>query len=334
MVEARISGRAASLSAAVTEAAVILGRARFPLVAGLGSDVSGVRAALARHLRGAFDHMASASLLTDLAVLQRSGWMTVSPTEVSRSCDVLLAIGVSGDWPDRFFGQRKQPDILRITPKAAAASFAILRALVNDVPATRLGKAAGKLKPAAAQLRAAIFGVAVWQPGSIDEPTVEMLMGLVRDLNRHTRFSSMALAGESNGSGANLVSGWLTGLPLRTSLAGAAPVHDPWTFSADRLVSSGEADVALWVSTFDQSLPDWMDSLPTVALVAKGTTARNWPAVLIETGTPGIDHDGIVFDGRTGALGLRKCVQGTGAPSAGDVLDQIHGALQKRDAAA
>ena len=338
MFEARVSGRAASLAAAVKEAAECLGRARFPLIAGLGSDVAGIREALAlaRRLRGAFDHMASQSVLCDLAVMQRGGWMCVSPGEVSRNCDLLLVAGpdVSSVWLDQTFAGRPPPVIVRLGTEQCASNLAVLRALVAGLSATRFGKRFAKLKSSADRLWSAKFGVAVWQPGSLDEPSVEMLMGLVRDLNRNTRFSAMPLAGASNANGANLVSGWLTGFPVRTSLAGAAPDYDPWSFAAGRLIASGESDAALWLSSFDSSVPDWFDRVPCVALVAKGTRPRQWPCVMIEVGTPGIDHDGIIYNGLTGALGWFKATNPTDAPRADDILSRINAARVPEDKAA
>ena len=47
MDRAWIDGKAVALKAAIAEAAKLLGASRFPLIAGLGADVAGTRAAIA-----------------------------------------------------------------------------------------------------------------------------------------------------------------------------------------------------------------------------------------------------------------------------------------------
>jgi formylmethanofuran dehydrogenase subunit B len=70
VAEAQIDGRAASLDAAVAEAARLLAASRLPVIAGLGSDVGCARAAvtLAERLGGVIDHMHSDALLRDVHI--------------------------------------------------------------------------------------------------------------------------------------------------------------------------------------------------------------------------------------------------------------------------
>ena len=46
-------------------------------------------------------------------------------------------------------------------------------------------------------------------------------------------------------------SGWMTGFPVRTSFGRGFPEHDTWRFDATRLIESGEADAALWISAYE-----------------------------------------------------------------------------------
>ena len=63
-----VDGAEAPLDRAAAAAAHLLEQARMPLVAGLGTDVEGTRAAvaLAERLHGAYDHMSSEFALRDL----------------------------------------------------------------------------------------------------------------------------------------------------------------------------------------------------------------------------------------------------------------------------
>src|SRR5690242_11321754 len=67
----RIDGRPASAEEAAGAAARLLAGAARPLFAGLGTDVAGLRAAvaLARRVGGSLDHLASAGLFRNMTVM-------------------------------------------------------------------------------------------------------------------------------------------------------------------------------------------------------------------------------------------------------------------------
>ena len=79
------------------------------------------------------------------------------------------------------------------------------------------------------------------RPSSTRLP-IEMLCGIVADLNATTRFSGLALAAADNALGVLQACGWMTGFPMRTGFGRGFPEHDTWRFDAARLVESGEAD--------------------------------------------------------------------------------------------
>ena len=92
MPEAAIGERAATLAEATREAAALLRQSRFPVIAGLATDIAGAEAAvaLAEASRGAIDHAHSASVLADLGVMREAGWMIVTPREARARADVVL----------------------------------------------------------------------------------------------------------------------------------------------------------------------------------------------------------------------------------------------------
>src|ERR1700732_4576468 len=95
MHEAQINGKPALLATAAERAAEILSAARLPVIAGLGTDVAGARAAilLAERLRGAYDHMHSTRIFADLDVMRQAGLMFTTPNEARLRADVFLFIG-------------------------------------------------------------------------------------------------------------------------------------------------------------------------------------------------------------------------------------------------
>ncbi len=337
MVEARIEGKAASLAAAAERSAEILSRARFPVIAGLGADVAGARAAilLAERVRGAYDHMHSDEIFADLNVTRQAGAMVTTPSVARLRADVLLLIGndLTLIWPELFerLALEKAPlyalqpaprKLIWIGPPAGAAiagvavetietrdlhaTLASLRARVAGRPIAAPDDLKQKLDAAAAILNQAHFGVAVWGSRQLDSLAVEMATGLIIDLNKTTRFTSLPLGRADNASGVVQTSGWSTGFPVRTSFGRGFPEHDSWRFDAARLIESGEADAALWISAYGAEAPPWKRKAPLIALAPHGTRFLNEPQVYVEIGRPGVDHDCVEFAREVGALVARE----------------------------
>lgn len=91
----RIASRPATLAAAIARATELLCEAAHPLIAGLGTDIQGMRAVmnLAEKAGATIDHMNSTSSMRNLLVLQNSGWQITTLTEVRNRVDLLVVIG-------------------------------------------------------------------------------------------------------------------------------------------------------------------------------------------------------------------------------------------------
>jgi formylmethanofuran dehydrogenase subunit B len=354
MSAARVDGKPVLLAEAAERAAEILSQARFPVVAGLGTDVAGARASifLAAKLRGAYDHMRSRQIFAGLDVMRQAGLMFTTPSEARLRADVYLFIGndllevwpkmlerlAPGEIPPFDLVQEKRK-LLWIAPRRSAQSAALpaeifesqnlhvalglVRACVSGKPICCAPGVRRKLDPFADALKNARFGVAVWSTMSLDSLAIEMLHGLLRDLNEKTRFSGLPLGGGSNANGVVQTSGWMTGLPVRTSFGRGFPEHDTWQFDACRLIESGEADAALWISAYEAEAPDWKRNAPLVALVSPQTAFAREPKVYIEVGRPGLDHDAAEFDRDTSAIVARAAARPSEAPSVAAVIGQI-----------
>src|SRR5215469_16986344 len=214
MGRAWIGGKPAALERALDEAARLLAASRCPLIAGLGTDIAGARAAilLAERVGGVIDHMHSDPLSRDLAVLREAGMMLTTPNEARLRADTLLLVGpnLEREAPElrrwlgldvaKNGGAADGPVIIRLCPgrtsdaipretvlgRAADQLPTLLAALRARVAGRPLGKCAVPAKAidgAATLLKAARFGVAVWTAADLDALTIEMLCGLVADLN-------------------------------------------------------------------------------------------------------------------------------------------------------
>ncbi len=91
----RVSGKPVALNEAIARAAEILGKANLPLIAGLGTEVQGMRAvmSLADKTGATLDHMNSNGFMRNIQVVQNSGWQITTLTEVRNRVDLLVVIG-------------------------------------------------------------------------------------------------------------------------------------------------------------------------------------------------------------------------------------------------
>jgi len=96
VMEAMVGGQKATREGATARAAEILGKAKRPLVAGLDSDVAGMRAALrlAEHCGGVIDPLHGDALFRNLRVMQTEGSLATTLGEARNRADLLVIFGV------------------------------------------------------------------------------------------------------------------------------------------------------------------------------------------------------------------------------------------------
>src|SRR6516165_2807349 len=190
MERAWILGRPATLDAAVAEAGKLIAASVNVLIAGMGTDVAGARAAiaLAERIGATVDHMYSEEMLRNLGVMQSSGVMMTQPTECYVRADTLLLAGpIRGTAHEQLLqhvigsGQAKDRHARRIiwlcpgrksqtlADTIAATSIgrgrddlpellAVLRAYGADRPARKTRVSAKLLRQVSAALKQARFG--------------------------------------------------------------------------------------------------------------------------------------------------------------------------------
>lgn len=336
----RINGKPASLKEAIAKAAEILSAAKQPLFAGLGTEVYGMRAVmnLAEASQATLDHMNSNGFMRNIQVVQNSGWLITTLTEVKNRVDLLVVLGtdIVSIFP-RFFEREiwnketmygqdtskreivylggrnidtsagispdgRKPDVLPCDldrlPDVVAALRAIIsgkKLQVNEVA----GIAVADLEKLAQRLLAAKYSVTVWAAAPLNfqhaELTVQNATELVKTLNKNTRAAGLPLGGIEGDMNANQVCTWISGYPMRTSYGRNFPEHDGYHFSTDKQLSSNEADVLFWVSSFNPDRTPPATSIPTVVFGHAQMQLEKEPEVFIPVGLPGADHRGIMF---------------------------------------
>mgnify|MGYP001170052383 CR=1 FL=1 len=224
------------------------------------------------------------------------------------------------------------PDLVACEVARLGEGFGLMRALLagRRLQATEAaGVPAATWQALLERIRVARYTVFAWAAPDLDfshaELTVRNLCELIKELNRSTRVAGLPLGGSNGDFTADAVELWQTGFPFRTGFGSGGPVYDPYQWSGVRLLSSGEADVMLWISSFDADLPPPRVNVPTIVLGRGGMEMKREPDVFIPVGTPGIDHMGhLLRADKVVALRLPK-LRDIGLPSVARVVAAIDG---------
>ena len=156
-------------------------------------------------------------------------------------------------------------------------------------------------------LLAARFGVAIWTAAESTPLAIEMINGLVRDLNETTRFSTLpsAAAGQRRRRAG--------GLRLDDRLSAAHRLRarrarrtTPGAIDAERLVAAGETDCVIWISAFGAPPPAWLRSVVSIALCDRARRGSQAPHVRSRSDGPGVDHDAVAAFAPTPAPSSRS----------------------------
>jgi formylmethanofuran dehydrogenase subunit B len=364
MQRAWIAGKPASLDDAIAVAAKLIAASRQTLITGMGTDIAGARAAIALAERtGAIvDHMQAGALLHDLEVMRSSGTMMTMPSEARAHADAWLIAGPDPDGTLVPFMQQviepQQTDAGKLcagrvfwlcpgrnagtasmgvpikqigrNPAELPALLAVLRARHAGRPSGRLAISVKSTDDVLNVLTKAQFSVAIWSAAALDPLAIEMLCGLVNDLNAKTRSSTLPLPPADNALGVMQACGWLTGLPTRTGFGRGRPWHDPWLFDSRRLVANAEADCLVWVSAYRPAAPPWPDPPVTIALTDRDARFSSPPRIHIAVGRPGRDHGGVDYSAAAGTLAAFAAAQPSETISVADAIARIATALPDR----
>lgn len=350
---ARIGGRAVSLDDAIAEATRLIGAARQPIIGGLSTDLAGARAAarLADHVGGVIDHMNSGNTRRNLLVLQDAGWITTTLSEVRNHADLLIVVGtdLSVRHPrflertvtnrETLFGTLAPCEVvsLCVEPEKRpqlTEGLAGLRAIING--RTPHHESAGGIPipfwtELARRILAAKYAVFVWVAADLDFPhaelTIQTLAELIKDVNRTTRAAGLPLGGADGETTVDAALHWQTGFGARTSFGRGYPSHDSYHLGTDRLLTQNEADLLLWVASFDAKRVPPETQVPRIVLARADMRFEREPEVFIAVGIPGVDHPGHLFRAdRVITLALTALRQNQ-LPSTADVLGRIATAL-------
>ncbi|RUW60207.1 tungsten formylmethanofuran dehydrogenase [Mesorhizobium sp. M7A.F.Ca.US.008.03.1.1] len=351
MAVAWIGNREVLIEHAAAHAASLLSSSRCPVLS-FDTDIDGTRAAiaLAERAGAAYDHADGAALARETALFTDKGAMTVAPGETRRRADVVVIVGelpriqhglvgeLAGTVPDLSTGNQRAffvvgPDGMSVPPlndgrKATrlscgqASLAATLAALRAQYKGQRTSQPVSNFNDFAKALAAAHFPVFLFSGHAAEGLALEMLQGLIADLNRKSRASGLHLPANENGWGSTLASAWMTGFPLRTGFARGFPEFDPWRCDVARMIAAGEADLHLRISAATAQ-PQKKRARMALIVLTKTEKPVAGAAVTIAIGEAGLDHDAVVYSSRTGSLRSIDAQAASQLPSAATIIRLI-----------
>ena len=281
---AEIDGVPAALDAAYDRAAEILRRAKNPLIYGLSrSTTAGQRAAaaLADRLGATIDTTASTGHAPSIMALQQVGESTCTLGEVKQRADLVIFWGCDPlkTHPrhiERYCPPRPGRTIVvvdeaetesatvadifvRVTPGQHWEALWTLRLAVKGSlrmspltpnPSPPRGEG-NQLADLAERMKSCRFGIVFFGAGITKGPnaqrTVEALLQLVTDLNKHTRFYARRMRRFGDVAGADSVLTWQFGYPFGVNLAAGYPRYNPGEFTGPDMLARKEVDACLLV---------------------------------------------------------------------------------------
>lgn len=357
MTVAWIGDRGVPVAEAAKHAAELLVSSLCPVFS-LNTDVHGTRAAiaLASRVGAAYDQVDGEAVARETALFTDKGGMFIAPGETRRRADVVVIAGelpaiyhelvleLANTVPDldskgvnarQFFllGEgTPAPGKLKATRLACegglGGTLAALRAQMAGRATTRQVTNFDRFAKALAEAR---FPVFTFCGQSLETLELEMLQGMISDINRKSRASALHLPASENGWGSTQASTWTTGFALRTGLARGFAEFDPWRFNVARMIADGEADMHLVVAAVAGSVPAARKGTGMIVLSNTGKPAKG-AAVTIAIGTPGVDHAAVVYSSRIGTLAAVEATAATELPTAAAILREIAGHLPHEEA--
>ena len=368
---AKINGEDATCEQAIAESARILGQSQAPLIYGLStSSTAGQRAAcrLADRLGATIDTTASTCHAPSIMAVQAVGESTATLGEVKNRSDLVVYWGsnpleshprhieryveasgmfvpkgregrqlivvdveqtATSEIADRFIQVEPGKDFELIWAlRALLQGEPVEESVVGGVEHKEIQQFAGALK--SCQYGAVFFGLGLTR-GDVAHTTVEALLSLVTDLNRHTRFVVRRMRVPGDVAGADSVLCWQTGYPFSVNLARGYPRYNPGEYTANTLLERREVDSLLLVGSegidkLSQRAQRHLQNIPVIVLGHDPADDPLSSDVFIPTAVYGIHRAGTAYRMDEVPIPLRMVLPSE-LPSDEEVLKAIAAAL-------
>ena len=222
-VKPTLKGKSCSIDEALEAAAKILKQSSQPLIAGLGTDIGGMRSVmhLADNIGATIDHMHSDGAIRNTLVLQDLGWIMTTMSEIKNRADFIIFAGTDASNYPRFFEriiwnkdllfssakkrklvyigdklntskgkspEGKLPTVLKCEQEEINEIISVLHAIIagNKIQPQKIaGISLTTLQKLAKQMEEAKYGVIVWAPGELNFPHAELTIQSICELVKY-----------------------------------------------------------------------------------------------------------------------------------------------------
>ncbi len=171
------------------------------------------------------------------------------------------------------------------------------------------------------------FGVGLTMSRGKHRNIVEAIK-LVRDLNRYTKFSIMAMRGHYNVTGFNEVSSWETGYPFAVDFTRGYPWYNPGETDANSLLQNKDVDAVLVIASdpaahFPRESVRYLAKIPLIVIDPFESLTSRIADVVIPSKVMGIEAEGSAYRMDAVPLRLKKIIEADGLLSDLEIMERI-----------
>ena len=223
----------------------------------------------------------------------------VRETRMKRVADLFLKIKPNGDFE------------LLSALRAAVRGGKIQADTVSGIPRQQIVELAERMK--GAKMGVIFFGLGLTQSDG-RHMNIDAAVGLVADLNHHTKFVLIPMRGHYNVAGANTVTTWQTGYPYAVDFSRGYPRYNPGEYTSVDLLARGEADSVVVVASdpaahFPADAAKHLTKIPVITLDQKVNMTTMLSTVVFPVATAGVEAEGTAYRMDGVPIRLRKVVE-------------------------
>lgn len=355
-----VSGKPATLEEAVKRAAEILKQSQRPVIAGLSTDIHGMRALtpLAAKLKADLQHINQASLQRNMQAMQSAGWFTTTLSEVKNRADVIVCIGTDiVTHNPRFFERFVWVKDAMFTDPSARKIVYLGGEKLDKTPGREgawalpsrpalegSGRGAADLPDILAALNALLLnkplkadtvaGIAMADLQKLAETLKQAKYAVLTWAAKDLDFphASLAVQQITNIVGTLNQTTRAAGLPLGGS-DGDYSINNVHAWQTGKVLSdmqNAKPDAQIWVNSYNADAPPSLSEVPTIVLGNTNTPNMSWFShadVFIPVATPGLDCSGTMMRVDSSISLPLKQVRESGLPTLAEVVRKLEALL-------
>ncbi len=177
------------------------------------------------------------------------------------------------------------------------------------------------------------FGVGLTMSRGKHRNIVEAIK-LVRDLNRHTKFSIMAMRGHYNVTGFNEVASWESGFPFAIDFTRGYPWYNPGETDANSLLQNEDVDAVLVIASdpaahFPKESVRVLAKLPLIVIDPFESLTSKIADVVIPSKVVGVEAEGSAYRMDAVPLRMKKIIDAKNLLSDLEIMEKILQGVRK-----